>query len=285
MFIDMLCISSYDMLTNIQQHVMIQIKGARTMEELFRKLGMNNNERDVYLSVIRAGKISANHVAKETGINRTTVYSIAKKLEKMGVLAFDFGQKIGYLVAVPPENLVTIFEKEEKKVAEKKQSAIELAKELSNLTHNKHYFVPRIRFVEENDLEEYLYAAYPRWEESARNSDNVWWGFEDDAFPACYEKWIEWGWHRPSEGLRVELFFNEAPIEKQLTRKYSGRKMKILPNQSSFDSIFWIAGEYMIMVQTRSRPHYLVEIHDPVLARNQRELFKGLWALVPEVSV
>ncbi|SLM18330.1 conserved hypothetical protein [uncultured spirochete] len=254
------------------------------MEELFRTLGMNDNERDVYLSVIKAGKISANQVAKETGINRTTVYSIAKKLEKMGVLAFDLGQKVGYLVAIPPENLVTIFEKEEKKLAEKKQVAIELAKELSSLTHDKRYSVPRIRFVEEDDLEEYLYAVYPRWEESSSNSDNVWWGFEDDSFTTCYEKWIKWGWHRPNEGLRVELFFNEAQIEKQLTKEYSGRKMKTLPNHISFDSTLWIVGEYLIMVQTRSRPHYLVEIHDPVLARNQRELFKGLWALAPELS-
>ncbi|GAB6276452.1 MAG: hypothetical protein SAMD01599839_09920 [Rectinema sp.] len=92
------------------------------MEELFRKLGMNDNERDVYLSVIRAGKIPAHQVAKETGINRTTVYSIAKKLEKMGVLAFDFGQKIGYLVAIPPENLVATVEKEEKELAKKNRS-------------------------------------------------------------------------------------------------------------------------------------------------------------------
>ena len=35
--------------------------------------------------------------------------------------------------------------------------------------------------------------------------------------------------------------------------------------------------EYLIMAQTRVRPHYLVEIHDAVLARNQLQLFKGLW--------
>ncbi len=255
------------------------------MEELFRKLGMNDNERDVYLSVIKAGKISAQQVAKETGINRTTVYSIAKKLEKLGVLAFDFGQKIGYLVAIPPENLVTVFEREEKKLAEKKQAAIKLAKELSSLASEKHYSVPRIRFVEENDLEEYLYVAYPRWEESVTNGDNVWRGFQDDSFTSSYEKWINWTWRRTRKNFQIEFFFNEAQIEKQLAIKYSGRKMKVLPNHISFDSSFWTTGEYLIMAQTRARPHYLVEIHDSVLARNQRELFKGLWALAPELTV
>jgi hypothetical protein len=31
------------------------------------------------------------------------------------------------------------------------------------------------------------------------------------------------------------------------------------------------------MVVTNKRPHYLVEIHDQVLARNQREVYKRIW--------
>ena len=84
------------------------------MEELFRQLGLNENEREVYLAVLQAGKIAPNQVAKVTSINRTTVYSVAKKLEKMGLVTQDLGQKVNYLVATPLEKLVTVFEREEK---------------------------------------------------------------------------------------------------------------------------------------------------------------------------
>ncbi len=252
------------------------------MEELFRKLGMNDHEREVYLAVLKAGKISPSQVAREAEINRTTVYSIARKLEKMGVIAVDLGQKTCYLLAVPPEKLVAIYEKEEKRIGEKKQIAMKLAKDLSSMASEKHYSVPRIRFVEENDLEEYLYIAYPRWEESLMNGGNVWRGFQDDSFTSNYEKWINWVWERPRRDYEVEFFFNEAQIEQRLVKAHSKRKMKVLPNHISFDSSLWTTGEYLIMAQTRMRPHYLVEIHDPVLARNQSELFKGLWALAPE---
>lgn len=255
------------------------------MEELFGKLDINDNEREVYLSVLRAGKIAANQVARETSINRTTVYSIAKKLESMGIISIDYGQKISYLVAVSPDRLVSIFEKEERKIAEKKLVARKLADELSSLASEKHYSVPRIKFVEENDLEEYLYVAYPRWEESAKGKENVWRGFQDDSFTTHYEKWINWIWKRAQRGFDVEFFINEASIEKQLARKYSGRKMKVLPNHIVFDSSFWTTGDYLIMAQTRVRPHYLVEINDGLLARNQRELFKGLWALAPDLQI
>jgi len=255
------------------------------MEELFRKLEINDNEREVYLAVLRAGKIAATQVSRETSINRTTVYSIAKKLESMGIIAIDVGQKISYLVAIPPDQLVNIFEKEERLLAEKKHAAIKLAKELASIASEKHYSVPRIKFVEENDLEEYLYIAYPRWEESAAGKENVWRGFQDDSFTTHYEKWINWIWKRGNRNFHVEFFINESNIERQMSRKYPGRKMKVLPNHISFDSSFWTTGDYLIMAQTRARPHYLVEIHDSLLARNQRELFKGLWSLAPDLHM
>lgn len=254
------------------------------MEELFRKLGLNENEQEVYLAVLKAGKVAPNQVAKITGINRTTVYSVSKKLARMGLVTHDLGQKVSYLVATPPEKLVTLFEKEEKQVAEKKKAAKELAKELGSLVSEKHYSVPRIRFVEESDMEAYLYEAYPRWAESVAVFDNTWRGFQDDSFTSRYEKWIDWTWKYSRENIHAEIFFNHAEVEKKLFEKHPSRKMRILPKTVNFDSNFWVAGEYLIMIQTQARPHYLVEIHDAVLARNQRELFKALWQLAPSVS-
>ena len=221
-----------------------------------------------------------------TGINRTTVYSVAKKLEKMGLMVADLGQKVSYLVATPPEKLVAIFEREELRIGEKKKAARALIKELSSLPGEKHYSVPRIRFVEESDMEGYLYEAYPRWSESVAHTGNVWRGFQDDSFTTHYEKWIEWTWtHHVQKNLRAEFFLNQAGIEESLHEKHPTRQMKTLPQSITFDSSFWITGEYLIMAQTRVRPHYLVEIHDAVLARNQLALFQGLWALAPAEPV
>lgn len=253
------------------------------MEDLFRKLGLNQNEEEVYLSVLKAGKIAPQEVARLTSINRTTVYSIGKKLVRMGLITQDLGQKITYFVATPPEKLVAVFEKEEKAIVQKKQLAEKLAKELSSLQSEKHYSVPRIRFVEESDIETYLYEAYPRWAESVSKVGNVWRGFQDDSFTSSYEDWIEWTWKQPSQkNLRVEFFLNPATVEKELKKRHPTRNMKALPGDVKFDSSFWVTGEYLIMAQTRVRPHYLVEIHDVVLARNQLTLFQGLWKLAPD---
>lgn len=249
------------------------------MEKLFEAIGFNTNEREVYLAVVNAGKISPQRVSKLTGINRTTVYSISRKLRDMGFIAEDVGQKVTYLTAENPENLKTIFEKEEKKLMERKRAATQLAIELEALPKSANYSVPRIKFTEERDLSNTLYAEYERWRASSEKYDGTWWGFQDNSFTEVYGKWIEWCWKQtPKEKTR--LFLNDVSIEKEMGKKYTERDAKQLHTGVHFDSSFWVVGEYLLMAQTRVRPHYLVEIHDEVLARNQRELLKGLWQLV-----
>jgi predicted transcriptional regulator len=246
------------------------------MEKLFEAIGLNANEREVYLAVLSAGKISPQRVARLTGINRTTVYSIARKLRDSGFISEDVGQKVTYLLAESPENLKDIFEREEKKLSARKAAALELAKELSTLPRNANYSVPRIKFIEEADLSAYLYAEYNRWQESAKSYDDTWWGFQDNTFTEKYDAWIDWCWKQTPE-VKTRLFLNDVQIEQQMGKKYTERNARPLPSGVHFDSSFWVVGDYLLMAQTRERPHYLVEIHDTVLARNQRALFKGLW--------
>lgn len=248
------------------------------MEKLFERIGLNPNEREVYLAVLKAGKISPQRVAKQTGINRTTVYSIAHKLVADGFISQDIGQKVTYLLAESPGKLQQLFEKEEEQLKARKAAAIELAKELAAVPKSASFSVPRIKFIEEADLSDYLYAEYKRWSENADLYDNTWWGFQDNSFTEKYEKWIEWAWKHSPEGLKIKFFFNNVPLEREMSKKYKqSRDTKVLPKGITFDSSFWAFGDYLLMVQTRERPHYLVEINDVVLARNQRQLFKGLW--------
>lgn len=247
-------------------------------ENDFSKLGFNTNEKEVYLAILRAGKIAAHRVSSLTGINRTTVYSIGKKLGGLGLISEDKGQKISYFVAERPDKILAMLEREEGEIQEKKKSAQSLIAELASLASEKHYSVPRIKFIEETDLSAYLYDALPRWQKSMENQDNTWWGFQDNSFTEAYGDWIDWSWKLAPSAL-VKFFTNKAKVETDMKKKHKDRLIKALPEGTSFDSSLWVVGDYILMVQTRVRPHYLVEINDEVLSRNQRALFKGLWDL------
>jgi len=130
------------------------------IEESFVKLGLNENEREVYLAVLKAGKTTHARISRTTGINRTTVYSIVNKLNKLGLVTEDLGEKIAYVVAEGPETIERMIEKEEKELGEKKKAAKELMQKLAVYRIGQNYSVPRIKFVEENDLSEHLGPYY-----------------------------------------------------------------------------------------------------------------------------
>ncbi len=149
------------------------------LDSLFSEIGLNKNEQVVYLAVLEAGKIAPQRVARLTGINRTTVYSIARKLTGLGLVNEDVGQKVTYLVANDPKKLTAIYAQEAAQLERRRVAAERLAAELVNIPRKAGYSVPRIKFIEERDLSDYLYAEYRSWSDRALKIDNTWWCFQD----------------------------------------------------------------------------------------------------------
>lgn len=248
------------------------------IETLLTQLGFGDKETQIYLTVLRSGKISPASVAKLTKINRTTVYSIAKDLQEKGVIQEDLGKSQRYLVAVPPQDWNKILvKKEEKKLEEKKNLIADAAQELAQFAKNTKYVIPKIVFVAQEEIEAHLYKQSPVWNESIKQYDNTWWGFQDSYFVQYYEKWIDWYWEEGStKDIQLKLLSNES-AEKIKQKKYSNREIKFWKEGKDFSATTWINGDYVVMIVTSGAPRYLVEIHDVVLAHNMREVFKGVW--------
>lgn len=246
------------------------------INELLKKLDFNEKEITVYLTILEHGKITAANVAKLTKINRTTVYSIAKELSQKGVIREDLGSSPTYLVALPPEEWGGFIKKEEKKLAEKKRLVNLAIKELGNLGKNTKYSIPKITFIDEENLEQYLYQRAESWNNSTLDHDGIWWGFQDHNFVRYYEEWIDWTWVKFNKKIAVKLLSNEV-AEQIKNKKFPLREIKFWNQSHNFSATTWVCGDYVVMAVTHQRPHYLVEIHDTVLAHNMREIFKGIW--------
>jgi len=72
------------------------------IQENLKKLGFSTKEVNIYLTILENGKISPANIADITKINRSTVYSIAKQLAKLGLISEDIGGSQRYFVAKPP---------------------------------------------------------------------------------------------------------------------------------------------------------------------------------------
>lgn len=250
------------------------------IQEVLKKIGFNEKEVEIYLEALHLGRATPARIAKNTGINRTTVYSVAKGLIQKGVLTEDYGQKYTYIVALPPEQLHNILDKKKRAIREEEKLLDQALEELSSLPSNTQFSIPKIRFVEELDLEDYLYKKTDEWNASAKKADSTWWGFQDHTLVANYKSWIDDFWtKRPSaENIRLKMFSNPSEIEKRMVEKnIDRREINFWGAGKNFTSTFWVIGDYVIMIYTQNRPFYLIEIYNPVMAHNLREVFKNLW--------
>lgn len=250
------------------------------MEQLLEQLGFNKTEALVYLSIVELGKATPARVAKLTGINRTTVYSTADELVKMGVVSEDLGGRSMYLVA-NPEGLNEIIKRGRRELKSRENVVEKAIEELSQVASRSNYSVPRIRFVEERELKEHLYKQNDIWNKSITKICNMWWGFQDHTFVEHYGDWIVWYWQNAPKEISLKLLSNESKIEEEMKGKgITRREIKLWRKPTQFSATVWAIGEYLVMIETKERPHYLVEIHDAVLAHNMREYFKNTWSLV-----
>lgn len=246
--------------------------------QILTKLGFTEKEIEVYLTLLQYGKMAPAEIAKLTRISRPTVYSVAKELIKKGVVLEDLGGASRTLIAKKPQDLAILTNREQKALDEKKkivQSAIE---ELGRIAQNTKYAIPKIVFIPEEELNNYLYKQTATWNESINATDGIYWGFQDNTLVDHYQEWIDWYWQQPGKIPIVKLLSNASDTELRMDIKaYKKRNVRFWSESGAFTATTWVMGDYVTMIVTNQRPHYLIEIHDAMMAQNLRQLFKGIW--------
>lgn len=247
------------------------------IEELLKKLELSNKEIEIYLALFAQGKTTPARLARATGINRSTVYAVLNQLKERKLVVEDISTKILYFSPTPAEDVENLFYREQEGLKEKKKIALKLSEELEKMPKSKSFSVPKIRFIEEDELEDFLFKQMEYWYESMQRSDKTFWGFQDPSFVQHNLKWLDWVWKK-YPNILVKLLSNKSKIEEKIKEEFpKERNIKFWGEELDFSATTWIIGDYLVMIVTRQRPFYLVEIRDAVLAHNMREVFKKIW--------
>lgn len=232
------------------------------------------------MSLLQSGKATPAQLAKMTGLNRTTVYSLCKSLIKRGLVIEDPTVRPRKLTPAPPGDLRRLLLPTKDEVERKEKMVSDLIHELSGISAKASYSMPRIRFIESPRFRDFLYDEHEKWYLSAGHFDGIMWGFQDNEFVEEYRDWIDYIWEKHPD-RQVRLLTNDSREEAKIRGKYPpGRQVKFWRLSQNFTASLWIAGEYIILLYTRDKNDYLVEIKDAVLSHNLREVFQGLWSEV-----
>lgn len=251
------------------------------MQNILRDLGLSPKEIKVYEALLKRRSASPAVLATATKISRPTVYSLTKSLATKGLVVESVGSKKKMFTIVPSHELTHLAEKERAELKRKEHLLETLSKELEIFKIDSTYPLPSIRFIEESDIASFMRTRTPLWNESMLQTSPTWWGFQDHTFAEQFLSYIEWLWKNSPEKIDLKLLSNASEIETSLRGKFPQRNIKFWNGVLQFTATTWILGEYVVLVNTKTHPFYLTEIHDPLLAQNLRAVFENLWRLVP----
>jgi sugar-specific transcriptional regulator TrmB len=100
---------------------------------ILQQLGYNDREIKVYLTLLTGGPSSVRKLAKDTGINRGSVYEALKTLQKESLAGMYQKHKKQFFLAEDPEKLVEAIERKERSVSSLKRDLAEALPELRSL--------------------------------------------------------------------------------------------------------------------------------------------------------
>lgn len=254
-------------------------------EKILSTLGLNESETALYLAVLEAGSVPPALLAKTAGMKRTTAYSVARSLVEKGLIVEDATRRPRMFRPASPEAVLGLIDLEKKRALERESVYRTFANELAKQTARKSYVVPTVRFVEEEKIDSFLRQQSLTWDKNLVETDTTWWGFQDHTFVEHYGDWIQWYWKQSFKVIDLKLLSNRSPVETKFSaaadpEQSKRRVIKFWGEATHFLSTTWAIGDYLVMINTRSHPFYLVEIHDKLMAHDQREVFKNLWPLV-----
>lgn len=79
-----------------------------SIDNILSQLGFSKNETRIYLAALELATASAQAIAAEAGLPRTTAYSVLTKLVRRGVIGKTLVRGKTRFVARPPETLLTV---------------------------------------------------------------------------------------------------------------------------------------------------------------------------------
>jgi sugar-specific transcriptional regulator TrmB len=85
--------------------------------QIFKKLGLDDKEIEVYLALLKLGKTTAEKIKKETKIERTHIYKILERLADKNLITTIIENKTKHFIANSPKDLLLELKKTEKELS------------------------------------------------------------------------------------------------------------------------------------------------------------------------
>ncbi|MCK5332374.1 hypothetical protein KAJ41_00735 [Candidatus Parcubacteria bacterium] len=107
------------------------------MLKSLKQIGLKEKEIKIYLAILKLGSVSAQSIANETGIKRTTTYLVLERLKQIGLVGEIIQKNKKIFFAQKPSKLLKIAETKKKEIEKEEQRIKEFLPQLERILKNK----------------------------------------------------------------------------------------------------------------------------------------------------
>ena len=118
------------------------------MKDIFKNIGLNDLETNVYLELIKIGPQVASTIANRLHINRSNIYSVLRSLFLKGLITYFQKDKVKVFSANDPNCLVAYLDRRSRTYDYYKNEILSVIPSIRSLSKNKISKKPVVRYLE-----------------------------------------------------------------------------------------------------------------------------------------
>jgi len=239
--------------------------------ELLKKLNFSDKQAKIYLELLKLGPSSVRILAKNTGINRGTVYECLKDLLNMGLVSYYKKTTKQYFVAEDPEKLQDLVERQTEELGDVSKKLDSFIPELKSL-YDSGGQQPISRYYEEKEINKILEEVL---EVSEHSEEKEYYIYSAEGIRnEIYKNFETFSDVRISKGIKVKVI---SLGEGGRLRGFDERKFLKIENQKPTYILIY-QGRTAYISYNAKKELVGVVIENDGIFEIQKQIFDSLWS-------
>lgn len=234
--------------------------------EVLKEFGLSENEITVYIALLKTGESTAQAIAKNANLPRTTTYHLLESLIQKGIVSFIIKGKIKYFQAANPQIITEILEEKARKF---KEILPELLKITETIKEK-----PKVQIYEgTKGIKTILEDVLTTKKEILHYGDII---SLQKTLPYIFPQFIN---KRIQKKIPIKIICKREELHKGLieTAKKSYRQFKFISKEYIFKSSVFIYNKKVAILSLQQEPYFGIMIENEDFQNTQENLFELLW--------
>lgn len=249
------------------------------VSEGLKMLGLDEKEVKIYLALIKAGLSTPLELSRATDLNRTTIYRVLELLKKYNLAEEVIDQFSTKVKATDPEKLKSIIARKQAELDRLRSTIPGLITQL-NETKNQSFSPTRVIYYRgKSGLQQLLWNTL----EAAGKTEVVGYGYlnwNDGVGKSFAEKLREEYIIRKVYSKEIENTVDEKRTYTEVAGYNQFYQARYLPKSKlAINHDSYIYNDVFAFYHIFKDEYFGVEVHNPEIAKTQRQIFNLLWRL------